>query len=254
MTLPLAPLYVASIEVSPWRRTIERVTSLVRERAKRDALVVDLMCGPGQMIAKLAFEREDLGIVGVDVNSGYCEFGVEISPGARFIVSDVIEYLTSKPFELASADIVTVTAGLHHLDICKQRELIELLRDQLSPESTLIVGEICIEGGGNGRRELQREVMRYYWGVLEYVLDATQEIELIAEAIDVLRADLVGEEYKVSLAELVEILDVGFTDVQVERVWPKGDEYEMGVRTGEFVVVCRNPRQGEKTGSAARDR
>jgi len=83
-------------------------------------------------------------------------------------------------------------------------------------------------------RERRFAVIEMINGVLCYMTDKKAPPDIIATAADVLKADLLAQEYKIDITTLTKILFPYFDIEKQYRFWP---EDETGY--GDYVFICR---------------
>ena len=89
------------------------VTELTARRRVRGGLVVDLGCGPGDLVAELSPRLKETRITGIDLSPSmllYAGRHATTDGRLRFIVGDA----ASLPFDDGAVDLVVSTLSLHH--------------------------------------------------------------------------------------------------------------------------------------------
>jgi len=90
-----------------WRDLAEDVS----RAAAKGAAVVDLGCGPGTILRRLARRRTDLALTGVDIDESMLAFSRRRVPNARLLRASI----DAVPIEDSSADVVISSMVFHHL-------------------------------------------------------------------------------------------------------------------------------------------
>ena len=120
----LTPLY----ELLAWpmlRGVWPSVVKDVSELAGPHASIVDLGCGPGTVLSRLARRRPDLSLTGVDIDPAMLKIARRRLPRARLLQSSI----DAVPLDDQSADLVLCSMVFHHLpSTVKQRALGEARR------------------------------------------------------------------------------------------------------------------------------
>jgi SAM-dependent methyltransferase len=98
--------------------------------------VLDVGCGPGTNVA--CFAHADY--VGLDMNPRYVAYARR-RYGRDFRVADVTRL---SPSELGRFDFVLVNSLLHHLDLSKTNDLLEILGQMLKPEGHVHVLDLVL--------------------------------------------------------------------------------------------------------------
>jgi ubiquinone/menaquinone biosynthesis C-methylase UbiE len=90
-----------------WRDVLDDVSRL----ASQNASIVDLGCGPGTVLSRLARRRPDLSLTGVDIDPAMLKIASGRLPQARLLQSSI----DAVPIEDQSADLVLSSMVFHHL-------------------------------------------------------------------------------------------------------------------------------------------
>ena len=112
----------AKVEGDPWERFLEELAG----RLPADARVLDLGCGNGAKISRLADRFE---VVGVDISERQLELARAAVTGVSFIQADFAEL----DFPAEAFDAVTAFYSLVHVPRDQQSDLLGLIRDWLKP-------------------------------------------------------------------------------------------------------------------------
>jgi len=232
--LPPSETYDQVYQYMPWGKTIERVIEIIEEKAPQKGILLDMMCGTGHLLRSIRDRRPDLQLYGQDIDSNFIHYAAQkdkegityYTPGDVRLFKTLLH---NKP------DIITCTAGIHHLPYEDQepyflRDIPGLMKD----DGIAIFADPFLSDYSN---EQERQIAAEKLGH-EYFL-ATVETNppssIIEEALDVMVADVKGEEWKTSVAKMQPVLENMFSDVTVEKTWPDQEsEY------GEYIFVCKN--------------
>lgn len=223
-----AKLYEREYDYWPWGMLINFVASWIEANAPKGARILDYMCGTGFLLHKIMDTRPDLDCYGCSLIGEYITFAKQAYPEITFEGCDARQYVPPKP-----PDIVLCTAGLHHLPYEEQAGFVAKVASELAPGRWLVIGEELVAPSDHeeGRRLAILELMVE---AIKYMISKRAPPEVLGTATDVLKADLILQEYKLDRGGLMRML-VPFFDVQgVERIWP-AEEKEFG----DFVFICR---------------
>ena len=91
-----------------WRGVVDDVTRL----ASNAASIVDLGCGPATVLQKLALQRPDLSLTGVDIDEAMLSIAKRRLPQVRFLQGSI----DAVPVDDKSADMVVSSMVFHHLE------------------------------------------------------------------------------------------------------------------------------------------
>ncbi|MBI2825232.1 MAG: class I SAM-dependent methyltransferase [Planctomycetia bacterium] len=107
----LTPMY--EMLARPMLRGVWRdVVADVKTLAGTGTTLVDLGCGPGTVLRRLAIERPDLSLTGVDIDQRMLSIAGRRLPQARLLQASIDKV----PIEDKSADIVISSMVFHHLE------------------------------------------------------------------------------------------------------------------------------------------
>jgi ubiquinone/menaquinone biosynthesis C-methylase UbiE len=114
--------WMARVEGDPWERFLAELTS----RLPAGARVLDLGCGNGAKISRLADRFE---VVGVDISERQLELARAAVPGASFIQADFAEL----DFPAEAFDAVTALYSIVHVPRDEQPDLLGRIMRWLEP-------------------------------------------------------------------------------------------------------------------------
>lgn len=226
--LPNAEVYEQEFSFMPWGDLIKEVAGIVVNIAPREGKVLDLMCGPGWLLKKIARTRPDLKLEGVDIEEEFINYAREKVVNAEFEVADV---LTWKPQGIY--DIVLCTGGVHHLPYKKQADFVKKISGLLLENGTAIFADPLIDDFNN-ETERQLAAAKLGWQYLSAVIKKKASEEIVKVCVDILSNDILRYEFKTSLPKIESLYKEVFSRVRTKKVWPKrrGDY-------GDFYFVCR---------------
>ena len=223
--LPRPEIYEEELRTTPWGKMIEAVVLEVHERAPVSGALVDLMCGPGVLLHKIAADRYDLTLYGVDNDPRFIRYAERLPSTSHkllFRQEDAFEWNTVQRF-----DIVTCTAGVHHLPYDKQEPFIKKVADILKPDGVAIIGDPYISDYQN---ELERRLGAAELGdaFTTSAIRMGASDEVIKAAIDVMYNDIFGHEYKTSVRKNREMFGRHLTILDERFTWLLEPDKEYG--------------------------
>ena len=112
----------AKVEGDPWERFLDELVS----RLPAGARALDLGCGNGDKVSRLADRFE---VIGVDISQRQLELARAAVPGATFIQADFAEL----DFPAETFDAVTAFYSLLHVPQDEQLGLLGLIKNWLKP-------------------------------------------------------------------------------------------------------------------------
>jgi len=233
--LPNPETYEQEYKYMPWGKLIAEVIDTVVKEAPQHGSILDLMCGTGYMLGEISRRRDDLWISGVDINKEF----ISAAKNSRslhhaYVNLDCDNALYWK--NDSKYNIVTCTAGLHHLSYESQTPFLKSIPDRMRPNGIFICADPMIDDFSSEKvRKIASAKLGY-----EYLLatvNAGAPDAIIKAALDVLHNDVMGFEYKTSVKKLEPMLREIFSDVKTTKTWPdKESEY------GDYYFICRNSK------------
>lgn len=220
--MPDAKVYEQEMKYFPWGILIADVIDHVVQKAPQGGSLVDLMCGPGHLLGVLRKKRPDLKLIGVDCNAKYIWHARQQYSNVQFIRADARKWNPGREFSM-----VVCTAGVHHLPYRDQPVFIRKLPSLVETEGTVIYADPFI-APYTTERERKRNAAAFGHATLQAVLQKNPPADVIQAAIDVLRNDVLGWEYKTSLAKMLPVLHRHFSCVQISYPWKPEDEVDAG--------------------------
>ena len=88
--LPPYHIYEQELLYMPYKESLRKVTEIVCSQTPKNGNLLDIMCGPGYLVGKIYEKREDIAILGVDIDKEYIKRAKEANPKANFEVGDVL--------------------------------------------------------------------------------------------------------------------------------------------------------------------
>lgn len=229
--MPSAEVYEEELKFMPYAASLRRVVDLVVARAPKHGRLVDLMSGTGHLLGEIAKRRNDLSLLGVDIDPRYIAFAREHHPGIIFEHGDVLDW---QPAELF--DVFTCTGALHHVPYAQQEDAVRNMANMIHPQGLGIISDCYI---GDYAHELGRKLAAAKMGY-EYLVRTMRNgshDEVTAVTIDIMKHDVMGIEFKTALALRLPIFNKYFGKVETFKTWPeKETDY------GDYVSVLQEKK------------
>lgn len=227
--LPTAKVYEKEFKYMPWGVLIHKLLDIVKN-TKRNAKVLDLMCGPGYLSGKINKMRPDLIITGVDLEKDFIDYAKSKYKKIDFINEDAFKWNSKEKF-----DLIIVTAGVHHLHWNKQENFIKKISKLLEKDGSAIIADPYI---GSYSNEKERKLTSAKLGY-EYLVETIRSggtDDVIKAAIDVMSNDIFLVEWKNSVNRVESILNKYFNDVKMIKTWPKTKNKDYG----DYYFILKN--------------
>lgn len=114
-----------------WRGVVDDVT----RRATNAASVVDLGCGPATVLRRLAVQRPDLSLTGVDIDEAMLSIAKRRLPRVRFLQGSI----DAVPIDDKSVDMVISSMVFHHLPREVKHGALREAKRILKPEGSFLL-------------------------------------------------------------------------------------------------------------------
>lgn len=232
--LPEGEVYEKGLQYWPYKTSQKFVLDKVVELAPRGGRLLDIMCGPGNLLGKISELRPDLDLYGVDIDSRYIKYAKEKYVDATFFEGDVLKW---KPSDLDTTgfDIVLCTGALHHIAYEQQEEAIANLQLLSSlVDGILILSDAYIDDYIDEKSRSLAAAKLGYEYLRETILnDATSDV--LAWTVDILWNDVLKEEYKTSVNKRCSVLKKYFKAIKVFRTWPSEN---VSGEYGDYIHIC----------------
>lgn len=226
--LPDAETYHEEYEFFPWGDTMEQCIAYVCEHTPREGDVLDAMCGTGFLLSEVERRRPDLSLSGFDIREDYVEHARCTSKEASFFTADILDWTPAQSY-----DIVVCTAGLHHVPFRDQPSLLTTLKNAVGSDGELILADPCV-GSFISERERKVKSAELGYEYLRATLSNNPATDIVEAAVDIMRNDVVKDEWKNEVSTIQGWLEERFDSVQKTQVWPSAD-----VEYGDYVFVCQ---------------
>lgn len=230
LNMPPPDVYEQEYVYWPWGRLLKVAANCVAREAPPSGTVLDYMCGTGYLLNQIALRRPDLSLQGCTLEPrSYVEYANLHYPNANVVFKDALAYAPSRP-----SDVITCTAGIHHLDLKQQPSFVAKVARELSSGALFVVGESLLAEFSN-ERERRACALELGAAITRYAIERDSPDNVIESAIDVITNDVLQRgEYKSSLSILFDMLDPCF-DIEIQRIWPDTD----GAAYGDVILMCR---------------
>lgn len=219
--LPAAKVYEKEFKYMPWGILIHSLLDVIKN-TKRNAKVLDLMCGPGYLLGKINKIRPDLILTGVDLENEFINHAKNKYKKINFINEDAFKWNSKDKF-----DLIIVTAGVHHLPWNKQEKFIKKISTLLNEKGKVIIADPYI---GNYSNEKERKLTSAKLGY-EYLVATIENggtNDVIKAAIDVMSNDIFLIEWKNSINKIETVVNKYFKKVKLVKTWPKIKSKDFG--------------------------
>ncbi len=124
-----------------WRR----VAAEVVWRAPRQASVLDIGCGPGTVLRMIRREREDLTLIGTDIDQRMIAIAKSKAKDRNIIFARA--GMHELAFAPASMNMVMSTLVFHHLDLESKRRTLREVRRLLRPGGVFLLTDFSLPIG-----------------------------------------------------------------------------------------------------------
>ena len=227
--LPTAEVYEKFFEFMPHGKLIEEISSYLVTHIPKRGNALDLMCGPGYLLGKLNEQRPDVVYMGMDIDRGFITHAEKSYPGIVFCCADVCLWNPSERF-----DVVTCTGGTHHLPDELQDSFIGKISSLIKDGGFALIADPYIS---DYRSEQERLLAGAKLGY-EYLVATIQKgapPDIIDEAVQTLRNDVLLVEWKTSIKKRLVMLRRYFKHIEMYKTWPAHEtDY------GDYYFVVRN--------------
>lgn len=226
--LPDSKIYELELKYWPYKASWEKILEIVVKQTPKNGALLDMMCGPGYLLGKIAKKRKDLNLFGVDTDQRYISYSKKTYPGIKFEKDNVLIW---QPKELF--DVVACTGSLHHIPYEKQAEVIKKFASMVKPDGFVLISDPFIDDYKN---ETERKVAASKLGyeyLKDTILNGAPDIA-VTPCIDLIYNDVFMDEYKDSLKNRLPKYKKVFKNVETIKTWPNFEsEY------GDYISICR---------------
>lgn len=226
--MPPPEIYEREYKYWPWGSLINWIAGWIGKSAPFNAFIFDYMCGTGHLLSILQQLRSDVRLAGCDIHYPFVNFANRTRPRIAISHADALAFgLKERP------DIITCTAGLHHLTFNDQEIFVSKLANECDKETFVLIGEEAI-GEANNEQSRKLGALRLASELIVYGIKRDWPNEMIDAAVEVLKNDiLLRGEYKRAAGEWKRLLEPNFKILESHWTWvaPSGG--------GDIVLVCK---------------
>jgi trans-aconitate methyltransferase len=215
--LPSAAVYELEFTFMPWGKLITEVQAHIVSAIPNRGMLIDMFCGPGYLLGKLQEARPDVAYMGIDFDPEFIQHASKRYPRIEFLLGDAFEWETPEKF-----DVVTCTAGVHHLPDEQQEPFIGKLASLIAPGGFAIIADPYIEDFETPKQRLHASA-RFGYEYLEATIENDAPPEVIDAAVQVLRNDVLLVEWKTSVKKREAMLVRHFKHIRKHKTWPSHD-------------------------------
>lgn len=225
--LPESETYEQGLLYWPYSSSQQFVLDSIKKLAPFNGYLLDVMCGPGNLLGRISNMRPDLKLIGVDIDPRYVQYGRQTYVQASFEEGNALSWKPSM-----FVDTVVCTGAIHHIPYDLQEDVIANIASMTFMDSLVIISDCYIDNYVN-EIERKKAAAKLGYEYLQATIQNGAPDEVIAWTVDILWNDVLKKEYKTSLAKRLPLLNKYFRDVHTIRTWPFGDtEY------GDYVHIC----------------
>ncbi len=230
---PPAKDYELGLSYWPYKESLRKVRDIVCTQTNQNGRVLDLMCGPGYLLGQISARRRDLLLHGVDLDNGNIDLAREQYPKIKFELEDVLTWESDEQF-----DCVLCTGAIHHLPYAGQEDLMKKMLAKTKVGGFGVISDPYVDSYSN---EAERKISAARLGY-KYLLETIKNgapLEVIQDTIDILRNDVVMDEFKDSLERRAITFErvFGRDNLKTTKVWP--DKFPSGY--GDYITVYQKP-------------
>ena len=181
--------------------------------------------------ARSAEKRSDLGLYGVDITDKRCTgYASATYRDVTFTVADLLLWRSTVLF-----DVVVCTGALHHIAYDRQEAADHHnIASMVSDAGLAIISDCYLDDYSNEQERKLAAAKLDYEYLRETIENGSACSRSIDGTIDILRDDVLGKEFKISLQKRLPLLEKYFHEVRTLKKWPTiGSEY------GDYIHICR---------------
>jgi SAM-dependent methyltransferase len=227
--LPEAEIYEKGLRYWPYRSSQQFVLDKVAELSPLNGCLLDIMCGPGNLLGRITKICPNLKLIGVDIDPRYIQYGNRTYPQASFEKGDVLSWSP-----ISAIDIVICTGALHHIPYDMQEDAIAHIAAIAikGKDSSVIISDCYVDDYTNEMERKEVAAKLGYKYLRETIRNDAPD-EVIAWTVDILWNDVLKKEYKTSVVKRLPLLEKYFRKVETVKSWPVGD-----TGYGDYIHIC----------------
>lgn len=227
--MPSPEVYDAEIKSWPWKNVVSHIAKRIVGDLPRNGIVLDYMCGTGELFRQIRKFRSDARLVGCDVSQEYIRYARSQLPSAEWIADDALEF--SPDF---APNFIVCSAGLHHLREVSQKVFLRRVESQLMPGGIFLLGEEVLPFHESKPDRLEA-IRTLYVEIFDWLARRRLNRAVMEASLNVLFNDiLLRGEFKLSAQQLETMLTKRFTIVSQSWIWPSPSP-----GFGDVVYTCR---------------
>lgn len=226
--LPESEVYEKGLLYWPYKLSQQFVLNKVAKLASQDGCLLDIMCGPGNLLGRIASIRPDLKLTGVDKKPQYTQYISKAYPDIISVWGDVLYWHPTSLF-----DMVVCTGSLHHIPYDLQEKAIASIASMAKPGKPVIIADCYIDDYSN---EIERKKAAEKLGheYTQVTIENGAPDDVLAWTLDITWNDVFQKEWKTSIVKRLPILEKHFREVQTIKTWPENP----GCGYGDYVHIC----------------
>jgi SAM-dependent methyltransferase len=233
--LPESEIYKDGLAYWPYKDSLQAVLDHVITHTPQNGSLLDIMCGPGYLLGKIAEKRSDLVLYGVDIDARYVSHGNRTYERAVFERGDVLSWRPTAPF-----DVVVCSGAVHHVPYEQQERAIANIASIVKPGGFAIISDCYVDDYAN---EMERRLAAAKLGYeyLKVTIENGAPSTVLGWTVDILYNDVLMDEYKMSLEKRMAILRKHFRSISTLKAWPKSEQnFQSPSGYGDYIHVCVN--------------
>lgn len=227
--LPTSEIYKQEFKYMPWGFLINKILAIIEKEAPVKGTLLDLMCGPGYLLNKIAKRRNDLILEGIDISEEFINYAKNNYSDINFQIVDSLLWKPTKKY-----DVILCTGGIHHLPYDKQNLFLKKIPPALNTNGFAIFADPYVNDYAN---ELERKMAAAKLGY-EYIIASIKNgatDDITKATIDILYNDVMGFEYKTSIKKLEPSFRKLFKHVEIIKTWPESES-----EFGDYYIMAKN--------------
>lgn len=227
--LPESEIYEKGLLYWPYKSSQQLVLDKIAELAPPGGCLLDIMCGPGNLLGRIAKIRPDLELIGVDVDPRYVQYGRQAYPQVFFEEGDVLSW---NP--ISDIDAVICTGALHHIPYDLQEGAIASIASIATRgKSKIVIISDCYVDEYTNETERKKVAAKLGYEYLRETIQNGAPDDVIAWTVDILWNDVFRKEFKPSLSMSLSLLAKHFREVRTDKTWPSEN-----TKYGDYVHCC----------------
>lgn len=226
--LPESKVYEEGLLYWPYKSSQQFVLDKISELAPKNGNLLDIMCGPGNLLGRIAQIRPDLELTGVDWKPEYVQYVGKKYPRIISIWGNVLDWHPKSLF-----DIVVCTGALHHVPYDQQKTAIANIASMAKLGQPVIISDCYIDDYLNEiERKLAAEKLGHEYTQAAIGNGAPDDV--LAWTLDITWNDVFQKEWKTSIKKRLPFLKECFSQIEPIKTWPQNSNYGFG----DYIHIC----------------